>query len=263
MFRQVLFFKLSGRLRMLPFLVRQLVQQLARASVRNPVCRFLIETHRLQFHQPRVFACCVDSQRTHKPHRTPLQKSLHVLSSNRWNVIPESLAISRKKPVAVCGLFFAHFLKHLRRRRIRFFQLVSKLTENPSVFFFILNRQRQDFPLGQILEFLQHSSSPRKLPRRKNRTIPPWKSSLREKSFTEKSDASNLSVKSVLSAKIQNQFVQRGLLWSTSGLAQIGTSVLSPLARVPVFPGYHSSIGLLRGCHVQFFRKGCKFLGER
>src|SRR5215468_9125383 len=94
-------------------------------------------------------------------------------------MIPESFPVCRKKSVTVCGLFFAHFLKHLRRRRIRFFQLVSKLTENPSVFFFVLNCQREDFPFGQILEFLQHSPSLRKLPRRKNRIIAPWKSSWR------------------------------------------------------------------------------------
>src|SRR5882724_6875659 len=75
--------------------------------------------------------------------------------------------------------FLAHLFEHLRRRRIRFAQLVRKFAENPSIFFFVLNRQRQDFTLAQILEFLQHSSPLRVLPRRKNRTTPPPKSSQR------------------------------------------------------------------------------------
>src|SRR5882724_10701136 len=75
--------------------------------------------------------------------------------------------------------FLAHLFEHLRRRRIRFAQLVREFAENPSIFFFVLNRQRQDFALAQILEFLQHSFPLRTLPRRKNRTTPPSKSSKR------------------------------------------------------------------------------------
>src|SRR5882724_514281 len=75
--------------------------------------------------------------------------------------------------------FLAHLFEHSCRRRIRFAQLVRKFAENPSIFFFVLNRQRQDFALAQILEFLQHSFPLRVLPRRKNRTTPPSKSSQR------------------------------------------------------------------------------------
>src|SRR5882724_1835518 len=75
--------------------------------------------------------------------------------------------------------FLAHLFEHSCRRRIRFAQLVRKFAENPSIFFFVLNRKRQDFALAQILEFLQHSFPLRVLPRRKNRTTPPSKSSQR------------------------------------------------------------------------------------
>src|SRR5262249_45936203 len=103
-------------------------------------------------------------------------------------VVPKPLAIRCKQTVAVRRLLRPHVLEHLPCRWIRLAQLVGKLRENPSIFFFVLNRQRQDFALGQILEVFQHSSSPRKLPRRKNRTTPSWKSSAGKGIAGENSD---------------------------------------------------------------------------
>ena len=64
------------------------------------------------------------------------------------------------QPIPMSRFFRVHFLEHLRRRRIRFPQRVRKLPINPAVFFLRRNRQRQDFPLAQILEFFQHRSLP-------------------------------------------------------------------------------------------------------
>src|SRR5260221_2803294 len=60
------------------------------------------------------------------------------------------------QPVPVSDLLYSHLLKHIRRRRIALPQSVRELAVNPSVFFFVLNRQRQYFAFRQILEFLLH-----------------------------------------------------------------------------------------------------------
>src|SRR5262249_28406951 len=145
--------------------------------MRHPRGSLLIETHRFHFHQPRMLPRRVHSKRSYQPERLALQKSFYVFAANEWDVISKPLSKCGEQTVAVRGLFRAHLLKHLRRGRIRFAQLVRKLPKNSSILFFVLNRQRQNFALGQILEFLEHSPPLGTFLREKNRTTPPRKSS--------------------------------------------------------------------------------------
>src|SRR5260221_3987145 len=124
-----------------------------------------------------MLASCFHAKGLHQPQWPPFQKPLYVLAAKQRNVVAEPFAKRCVQPVPVCCFLLAHVFEHSCRRRIRFAQLVRKFAENPSIFFFVLNRQRQDFALAQILEFLQHSFPLRVLPRRKNRTTLPSKSS--------------------------------------------------------------------------------------
>src|SRR5258705_12622108 len=136
----------------------------------------LIEPYCFHFHELRVFARRVHAKRSNQPQRPALQESLYVLTPDQRNVVAEPLAKCGEQAVPVRGLFLAHLLEHLRRRRVRFSQLVGKLPKNPSILFLVLNRQRQNLALRQILEFLEHSPPLRIILRRKNRTTSVWKS---------------------------------------------------------------------------------------
>src|SRR6266852_2622610 len=157
---QVFFFQLSRGLLVFSLLIRELVQQFPRGSVRRPARGSRVKPPRLHLHQLRLLPRHVHAQRPHQPHRSPLQKSLHVFSPDQRNVLPESLPEHREQTVAVPYLFFAHLLEHLRRRRILVSQRIRELPVNPPVFFFRCDGDRQNLFFRQILEFFQHRPLP-------------------------------------------------------------------------------------------------------
>src|SRR6266403_4307932 len=160
--RQVFFFQLSRGLLVFSFLIRELVQQFSRGSVRRPARRSRVKPPRLHLHQFRLLPRHVHAQRAHQPHRSPLQKPLHVFPPDQWNMLPEPLPEHCEQTVAVSHFFLTHFLEHQRRGRIILAQRIRELPVNPPVFLFRRDADRQNLFFRQILEFFQ----PRPLPAR-------------------------------------------------------------------------------------------------
>src|SRR5712692_3810053 len=158
--RQVFFFQVARRLRVLAFLIRQFVQQFSRRGVRGACDGLLIEALRLHFHHFRLPPRHINSQRPHQPRWIPPQKPFHIFPPDQRNSFAKTRPKHRQQPVSMNHFFLAHALEHIRRSRIRLAQSIREFAVNPSVFFLRRNRQRQNLPLGQIPEFLQHQSPP-------------------------------------------------------------------------------------------------------
>src|SRR5579883_1192828 len=127
---EMLFLELPGGCGVLALFIGKLVEQLARGRVRHAVRGLLIEAHGFHFHDSGVFARRVDTQWPHEPERTAFQKPFHVFTANRWNMIAKALAKGRQEAVAMIHLFRAHFLEHLRGRRIALAQSVGEFAVN-------------------------------------------------------------------------------------------------------------------------------------
>src|SRR5262252_9128725 len=56
------------------------------------------------------------------------------------------------------GFLLPHLLEHVRSCRVAVPQRVCKLAKNPAVFLLVLDRQRQNLSLRQVLEFFLHSA---------------------------------------------------------------------------------------------------------
>src|SRR5882724_9654922 len=155
----MLLFEVPRGFRVLSFLIGQPIKQFSCSRMRDAIRRPLVKPYRLHLHHSRVFSGCVHAQRTHQPQRLSMQESLYVFPSNQRNVIPKSFSKLIEQPVPVSNFLRAHFFEHIRGCGIAFPQRIRELPVNPSVFLFVLNGQRQDFALRQILELFLHPRS--------------------------------------------------------------------------------------------------------
>src|SRR5438034_1399677 len=92
--------------------IGDLVQQFARRDVAGPAGRLVIEALRLQLHQLGLLPRDFHAERTHQPHRPPLEEPFHILAANQRNVFAEALPKHGNQPVAVHRFFLAHVLEH-------------------------------------------------------------------------------------------------------------------------------------------------------
>src|SRR5581483_7917807 len=94
-----------------------------------------------------------------QPNRPAIDEALYVLAANVDDVIAEARAVLIDERLAVMRLFFLHLLEHLRGAGIRVAQAFDEVAVDLAVLFFEGNRERQNLPLGQILEVLGHVST--------------------------------------------------------------------------------------------------------
>ena len=147
---------------MFPLDFRQVSKQFSRRGIRRFFHGALVESPRLQLHDFHLFANCVDSQRPHQPHRAALGKSLHVLRADQRNVLAESLAVHLKQTLPVPRFLDGHLIEYFRSGGIRHAQAFGEISVDAAVLLLHLNRQRQNFLVGKVLEFfLGHERRPR------------------------------------------------------------------------------------------------------
>src|SRR5579863_9948105 len=130
----MLLFQIAGGLRVLSFFVCQFVQQFTRGSVGGPRYGLLVEAHCFHFHHFRLPSSHVHAQRPHLPRRVSPQEAFDVFPPAERNMFATTLPEHFNQSIPMPHFFLAHFLKHLRRRRIRFPQRVRKLPINPAIF---------------------------------------------------------------------------------------------------------------------------------
>src|SRR5262249_41114534 len=141
---EVFFSQLAGGLGVLPFFIRQFVQQFARRNVGGPRDRPVIEPLGLQFHHFRLLPSDIRAQWADQPGRFALQESLYILPPDQWNALPETLPERGNQPVPVLRFLLAHLFEHLRCRRVRLVQRVGEFAVDAAVLLFGGDRQRQD-----------------------------------------------------------------------------------------------------------------------
>src|SRR5580704_652856 len=86
-------------------------------------------------------------------------------STNQRNVIAKALPVHFNQALTMAVFLRLHILKHFRRCGISLAQPFGEIAVDPPVFFFQLDRQRQNFLLAEILEsLLGHDSCSLSLP---------------------------------------------------------------------------------------------------
>ena len=137
---------------MRPFLFRQIAQQLAQTGVRRHRRRLFVKAANLQFHGARLFAHHIEPKRLIEPHRAALDEASYIIAADQGNVLAELPLVKLEQSMAVARLLLAHAFEHLGRSGIILPQSFGKIGVNTRVFLFQLNRQRQNFLLGEALK---------------------------------------------------------------------------------------------------------------
>jgi hypothetical protein len=148
-----------GGVLVLALRLRQIAQQLADGSVARPAGRAAIEALCLRFHDLRLLAHRIQPQRPDVPHRAVLDEPAHVAAPDQRDVLAEFLAeqVDQAPPV------FAFLRRHFRedrgaRREIRT-QPVGEVGVDAAVLLLAADRQREHFPLAELVEIPHVPSS--------------------------------------------------------------------------------------------------------
>jgi hypothetical protein len=101
-----------------------------------------------------ISACrrTLETQRAHHPDRLAPRKAAHVGAADQRDVLTELGAVGLDQAAAMRILFPRHVDEHLGRSRIGLRQPGCEIGIDARVLLLQGDRQRQDFPLGQLRE---------------------------------------------------------------------------------------------------------------
>ena len=132
-------------MRVIPFLFREVAQQLAHARVRRAARRGFVETFRFKLHGLGGFLHGLETEWPHQPDRPPLHKTPDVLPPDERHVITETTSVNVEQPMAMPVLFAPEFFELFGLFRIIVLQAVGEVVVNSGVFFLERDGQGEDF----------------------------------------------------------------------------------------------------------------------
>ena len=152
--------ELAGKDFVPPLGLGQIAQQLARFGVGGPLDRPVVEPLRLQFHQRHLARARVARPRADRLQRVAAHEAPHVFPLQQGNLravlVPEQL----HQPVPVRVLLLTHGIEVLGRPGIIRPQPPGELAQQPAIFLFQRNGQRQYLGRRQVFETAFHGTTP-------------------------------------------------------------------------------------------------------
>ena len=143
---------LLGGVRVFPFGLGQVAQELPNAGIRRLAGGGLVEALGLQLHRVGCLANGGQTQRPNHPDRLADDEPLDILAADQRNMLAELLLVKLQQAMAMAVLFAAHLLELRGGDGIDGLQSLGEIVVNAGVFFLQGNGQGQDFAFAQALE---------------------------------------------------------------------------------------------------------------